>query len=148
MKLTVKEQYALLVSFYLTLKPSANVKELADTMGISVAFTSQVVTMMKRAGVIKTTRGRNGGMRINADPTVREVLASVKSLNIVNNIEDFTLPRVPEFQVMTHFIGLLSQTLDILYRRKIKNIVAELFVKTAPARQRLTLGTKTTGVMN
>ena len=74
MRLTRYTDYALRVLIYLGLRPDTlgSIGEMAERYGISENHLMKVVQQLGRAGYLKTTRGRGGGVRLGRAPeTIR-----------------------------------------------------------------------------
>jgi Rrf2 family nitric oxide-sensitive transcriptional repressor len=78
MRLTLYTDYALRTLMYLGLTEpeQASIAEIARAYGISENHLTKVVHHLGRLGLIKTSRGRGGGLRL-AQPTERIVLGEV-----------------------------------------------------------------------
>jgi Rrf2 family nitric oxide-sensitive transcriptional repressor len=70
MRLTLYTDYSLRVLLYLVLDPeqSATISEIATSYGISRNHLVKVVNNLVRLGYVASTRGRSGGLRLNAVP--------------------------------------------------------------------------------
>lgn len=79
MRLTRFSDYSLRVLMYLAVRTGgvATIDEIAEAYGISRAHLTKVVRELGRTGLLKTTRGRGGGVRLASPPeevAVGEVL--------------------------------------------------------------------------
>jgi Rrf2 family transcriptional regulator, nitric oxide-sensitive transcriptional repressor len=79
MRLTLYTDYSLRVLLYLVVDPehTATIAEIATSYGISRNHLVKVVNNLVRLGYVRSTRGRSGGLRLNASPgavTVGEVV--------------------------------------------------------------------------
>lgn len=83
MHLTRQAEYAIYTICYLaesgeqTSVPSATI---AENTGCPKSFVGNIVTALVRAGLLRTTRGRRGGVRLAGDP------ADISILNIIEAI--------------------------------------------------------------
>ncbi len=72
MRLTLYTDYSLRVLIYVATKPKdelSNIKEIAESYGISKNHLMKVTHELGKMGVIETIRGRNGGIKLAKDPT-------------------------------------------------------------------------------
>lgn len=70
-QLTAYTDYSMRVLIYLGVQPEnkrSNIKEISDTYNISNHHLSKVVYELGKSGLIKTIRGRNGGIMLAKDP--------------------------------------------------------------------------------
>lgn len=70
MRLTVHSDYALRVLTYVAVAPSqtATVHEVAEAFRISHHHLVKVAHRLTKAGILDSTRGRGGGLRLKLDP--------------------------------------------------------------------------------
>ncbi|MGP4081708.1 Rrf2 family transcriptional regulator [Pseudalkalibacillus sp. R45] len=71
MRLTQYTDFSLRVLIYLTAQKEdqlVNIKEIAEVYGISKNHLMKVIHELGKLGVIKTIRGRNGGIKLAKDP--------------------------------------------------------------------------------
>lgn len=71
MKISTKGRYALRLMVDLALNNNgANIslKEISARQGISVKYLEQIISMLNRAGYVKSERGSNGGYRLTKKP--------------------------------------------------------------------------------
>ncbi|MTH53419.1 Rrf2 family transcriptional regulator [Bacillus mangrovi] len=72
MRLTNYTDYSLRVLIYLAAKDQeklSNIKEIADVYGISKNHLMKVTYELGKMGILSTTRGRNGGIKLALDPS-------------------------------------------------------------------------------
>lgn len=71
MRLMVYTDYALRLLMLLALKGGepATIKETADRYGISKNHLMKIAHRLGQAGILETTRGRRGGLRLARDPS-------------------------------------------------------------------------------
>lgn len=71
MKISTKGRYALRLMVDLALNNNGeniSLKEIAARQGISVKYLEQIISMLNRAGYVKSERGSNGGYRLTKKP--------------------------------------------------------------------------------
>ena len=71
MKISTKGRYALRLMVDLALNNNGeniSLKEISARQGISVKYLEQIISMLNRAGYVKSERGSNGGYRLTKKP--------------------------------------------------------------------------------
>lgn len=71
MKISTKGRYALRLIVDLALNNNGeniSLKEISARQGISVKYLEQIISMLNRAGYVKSERGSNGGYRLTKKP--------------------------------------------------------------------------------
>lgn len=71
MKISTKGRYAVRVMLDLALHNTGEyikVKQIAQRQGISEKYLEQIISVLNKAGYVKSTRGAQGGYRIAGDP--------------------------------------------------------------------------------
>lgn len=71
MKISTKGRYALRMMLDLAINDNGNyikIKEIAQRQGISDKYLEQIITMLSRAGYVKSVRGAAGGYRLSKEP--------------------------------------------------------------------------------
>lgn len=71
MKISTKGRYALRLMVDLALNNNGeniSLKEISARQGISVKYLEQIISMLNRAGFVKSERGSNGGYRLTKLP--------------------------------------------------------------------------------
>lgn len=86
MRITQYSDYALRTLIYLAVKPNpyelANIQDVADSYGISKNHLTKIVHQLNRIGLIDSTRGKNGGIRLAKAPkdiNIGEVLRQTET---------------------------------------------------------------------
>ena len=71
MKISTKGRYALRLMVDLALNNNGeniSLKEVSERQGISVKYLEQIISMLHRAGYVKSERGSNGGYKLTRKP--------------------------------------------------------------------------------
>ena len=71
MKISTKGRYALRMMLDLAINDTGNyikIKEIAQRQAISDKYLEQIITMLSRAGYVKSVRGASGGYRLSKKP--------------------------------------------------------------------------------
>ena len=95
MNITSKGRYALRVMLDLAQHPDdgfVSLKTVAERQGISMKYLEAIVGNLKKAELLESTRGKEGGYRLSRDPadyTVEEILHAIEdNLAPVSCIKD------------------------------------------------------------
>lgn len=91
MRLSARSEYGLLALIDLATAAGGGplaTRELAESRGIPAAFLEQLLADLRRAGLVRSTRGPRGGFSLSRDP--REISA----LDIVEALEGSIAPSV------------------------------------------------------
>ena len=95
MNITSKGRYALRVMLDLAQHPEdgfVSLKTVAERQGISMKYLESIVGSLKKAELLDSTRGKEGGYRLSREPaayTVEEILRSIEdNLAPVSCIKD------------------------------------------------------------
>jgi len=90
LQLTKKSSYGLIAALELAGEPSeepVSASAIADRYSLPHPFVEKILHQLRRAGLVSSTQGRNGGYRLSRSPsriTVREVLEALgESLDLV-----------------------------------------------------------------
>lgn len=135
MRLTVFTDYSLRVLLVLASRTEelVTISDIAGAYGISHAHLMKVTHVLGKTGWVDTVRGRNGGMRLAADPRKLKVGDVVRALE-----EDFALVECMgenDHCVLTGACGL-----EVALREAMENFIRDLnrytladLVDTSPA---------------
>ena len=84
MKITAKARYALRILMDIALNEKRErprtIKEIADEQGIGEKFISRIVVTLREAGMISSSRGREGGFRLAKAPCDISLLAIIEAV--------------------------------------------------------------------
>jgi len=72
MKISTKGRYALRLMLDLALKYNdgyVSVKDISERQGISDKYLEQIITVLNKAGFVKSVRGAQGGYRLVSEPS-------------------------------------------------------------------------------
>ena len=71
MKISTKGRYALRMMLEFALHPDecTKINQVAERQQISVKYLEQIVTILSRAGYVKSMRGSQGGYKLTKDPS-------------------------------------------------------------------------------
>ncbi len=89
MNITSKGRYALRIMLDLAQHPEdgfVSLKVTADRQNISLKYLESIISLLKKAGLVESTRGKEGGYRLTRQPQDYSVL------DILNSIEDNLAP--------------------------------------------------------
>ena len=79
-------------------------REIAEREGLSLEYTAQILTSMRKAGLVTSVRGVNGGFRLARAATAIRRLASLKlhCKSLIPGRPSFTLEADPETLIIPH----------------------------------------------
>lgn len=97
MKISTKGRYALRLMLDLAIHNNGDcisIKEISERLGISDKYLEQIITVLNRAGFVKSVRGAQGGYLLAKDPSDYTVGSIIKlmegNLTLVTCLEDET----------------------------------------------------------
>jgi Rrf2 family nitric oxide-sensitive transcriptional repressor len=119
MQLTLHADYALRILLYLTENPGRYIstREISQAYGISRTHLVRVVQTLLAHGFVEVSEGRNGGVRLAAEPSTinlgQVVRKAEPSFQIVEcfDLKTNTCPIVPIFKLR----GILSKALESFF---------------------------------
>ena len=123
MKISTKGRYALRMAVYLAKHQCdeyVSLKAIAESEDISKKYLEQIVPMLNRAGLLRTTRGNKGGYLLTkkaGEITVGDILRATEgSLAPALNTRSMIVhekPSAPRFSFGRDFISRLRVTLTV-----------------------------------
>lgn len=131
MKITTKGRYALRMLVDITLHQSegyVSLKDISDRQDISKKYLEQIVPLLNKSHIIKTSRGNRGGYKINGDPkklTIGEVLRATEGSLAPVACLDYQpneCERVSECATLPIWEGLYKLITDYLDGISIKDV--------------------------
>jgi len=95
MRLSTKSRYGLkaliAIGYYANENP-VSLKFISNKENISESYLEQLISLLKKEGIVKSTRGAKGGYKLNKDPKeiiVGDVLKTLEgNINIIDCISD------------------------------------------------------------
>ena len=125
MRFNQKLQLGLLFALYLTRSGKTTAESAADGLGVSTSFMALVANALHRKGVIKSTRGRNGGYELNGDPLVGDIFKALSPVKLVCTNRQAGTSH--EYRALYGLASALTQSMAPLMNRKVRNLVGELY---------------------
>jgi len=88
LRLSSRTRYGTRIMVYLARHVGVTSKKrvIADAEGISSDYVEQLLVRLKTAGLVRSTRGANGGFTISCDPAATTVLDVVHAMDGVINL--------------------------------------------------------------
>lgn len=131
MRLTRYTDYALRTLIYLGLNESrvSSIAEIARAYGISESHLTKVVHQLGRIGLVQTTRGRGGGLRL-ARPAAEIVVGAVvrqteEDLALVECFANGACAITPSCRLRKALGEALAAFLEVLDRYTLADLLAE-----------------------
>lgn len=128
MKITARVDYAILAVFELALQPAGRrvqAREIAERQKIPLRFLEQILNQLKRAGIVRSVRGKSGGYllgRLARGITLKDIVVAVEGdcALLDRDAAESTIVRVWR-EIEEEFVKRLeSVTVQDLVRRKIE----------------------------
>lgn len=116
MTLGQAEDYAVRALVDLARHPEASVREIADRTTIPGAHLAKVIQALARAGLVETTRGRGGGVRLARAPgeiTLRQAVEAAQGPIRLHRcpLRSKGCPRDPQCRLYRFWTELQEQTI-------------------------------------
>ena len=130
MRLTLRSEYALLALVHLGRRPAGELVsagDIARAQRIPPRFLEQILLLLKRAGIVRSAKGRGGGFQLAREP------GAITLAEVVRLLDG---PLAPTESVSRYFRGqtpiLREKRLTALFR-EIRDLVAERMERTTLA---------------
>jgi len=125
MKLNKNLQLGLLFALYLARSGRTTIHYAASGLGVSEPFLAQVARLLRKGGVIVSSKGPNGGYELKGEPLVSDVFKAIAPVKLLST---YRLPGSShEYRALHAFAGNLTASMAPLMNRKIKNLVNEVY---------------------
>lgn len=139
MQLTFFTDYALRSLMFLAAHPqkTSSVKEIAEHYGISRNHLVKVVHKLATLGLIETSKGKGGGVRLALDPAsirLGDIIRQIESLEIVECFNSQTNTcRISEVCRLRHYLHEASQSfIQVLNKYTLADAAGSLSAFTEP----------------
>lgn len=127
MKLNKKLQLGLLFVLYLSRSGKTTTASAAEGLGVSAGFLTQVAVRLRRAGLIRATKGPYGGSELVGSPTVGQVFAALSPVQLLAKQEvTRNTTSGQERRTLNHLARNLTLALEPLMNRKVKSFGADI----------------------
>ena len=130
MRLTLRSEYALLALVHLGRRPAGELVsagDIARAQRIPPRFLEQILLLLKRAGIVRSAKGRGGGFQLARAP------GQITLAEVVRLLDG---PLAPTESVSRYFRGqtpILREKRLTAFFREIRDLVAERMERTTLA---------------
>lgn len=126
MRISAKSRYGLsaminLAKFYTT-SENVSLLSISESLGISKIYLEQVFSLLKRANLVTSVKGSQGGYQLAIDPkkiTVYDILSSIET-SLFEKTESTVEEKAPDIEQAMHHI--LFQKLDETVKEVLQNM--------------------------
>lgn len=142
MKLTTKGRYAVTAMLDLALHTqgfAVPLTDIAERQGISLSYLEQIFSQLRKAKLVKSSRGPGGGYQLARAP---EKISAGHVIDAINENVDITrcggsMNCQDNLPCLTHdfWTGLNREINDYLYRSSLADLMKGAFVQDISARQ-------------
>jgi Rrf2 family protein len=131
MNLGQTEDYAVRALVDLASHPEARIREMAERTDIPSAHLAKVIQSLARAGLVETTRGRHGGVRLARPPeeiTLKEIVEAMQGpLRFIRcPRRGEGCPRDPECGIYRLWTGMQEGIASMLERVRLADVAPGL----------------------
>lgn len=118
-----KVQNGLLLCIYLTRAGKANLPIISENLNIKLPSLQQIANKLTKAGVLKSTKGRDGGYELTGDPLVGDVFLALDPVVVLSTKElmEYNKGEV-EHRVLVKMGRIMHDAIRWLHKRKIREI--------------------------
>lgn len=123
LSLSSKSIYSLAALLELALsydKSLVSIKEIAEASGIPEDYLRQLLILMKRAGLVESSRGTNGGYKLKRPPalvTVGEIIAATEG--------PFKITTKPKERVIFDYLMGRQKEVEKIFNHTLEQLIAE-----------------------
>lgn len=129
MKLNKKTQLGIMLALYLSRNGRSSCKTVAKRLNLPPVFLDQVAQLLRKGGVIKSTKGPGGGYEILGDPCISDVYTALESSPLLEIAEITALSRGEKEHRSLVYLALdINCALGNVMHRKIRSLVNGLNV--------------------
>jgi Rrf2 family protein len=133
MKLTTKSEYSILALVYMARNVSAGnikIEDICKTYGISKKYLENLLTVLKRSGIIKAARGSKGGYSLAKNPeeiTLADIIRIMDgALAPTHSVSEYFFNHTPiekEKKVLKIFKGIRNYISDKLESTTLADLI-------------------------
>ncbi|MDE5973847.1 MAG: Rrf2 family transcriptional regulator [Eubacterium sp.] len=130
MMISTKGRYALMIMTYIAEHQDESVvslKDIAEHKNMGIKYLEIIVSSLNKAGLLESTRGKNGGYKLNRDPknyTLLEILKVAEgSLAPVSCVKEGFCDNAPNCKTNKMWCELDELISDFLTNKTLEDIV-------------------------
>lgn len=130
MMISTKGRYALMIMTYLAENgsdKSVSLKDIAENKNMGIKYLEIIVSSLNKAGFLESSRGKNGGYRLNRAPqdySLLEILKAAEgSLAPVNCVEQGFCDNAPNCRTNKMWCELDALITDFLANKTLADII-------------------------
>lgn len=129
MKISKQMQYGLLLMLYLCRSGRTTIDSACEGLKVPKSFLVQIANNLRKAGVIKSTKGPNGGYELVGSPTVRDVFNALEPIELLSSKEvaSYIMGEV-EHRALAHYIQNMTLAMHPILNRKIRDVEKQVTV--------------------
>lgn len=130
MMISTKGRYALMIMTYIAEHQNESVvslKDIAENKNMGIKYLEIIISSLNKAGLLESSRGKNGGYRLNREPkdyTLLEILKVAEgSLAPVNCVEEGFCDNAPNCKTNKMWCELDALISDFLSKKTLVDII-------------------------
>lgn len=130
MMISTKGRYALMIMTYLAEHRNdraVSLKDIAEHKNMGIKYLEIIVSSLNKAGLLESSRGKNGGYKLNKEPKEYSLLEILKvaegSLAPVNCVEEGFCDNAPNCKTNKMWCELDALITDFLSNKTLADIV-------------------------
>lgn len=130
MMISTKGRYALMIMTYLAEHrndKAVSLKDIAEHKNMGIKYLEIIVSSLNKAGLLESTRGKNGGYKLNREPKDYSLLEILKvaegSLAPVSCVEEGFCDNAPNCKTNKMWCELDALITDFLSNKTLEDIV-------------------------
>ena len=130
MMISTKGRYALMIMTYLAEHQNdkaVSLKDIAEHKNMGIKYIEIIVSSLNKAGLLESSRGKNGGYKLNREPKDYSLLEILKvaegSLAPVNCVEEGFCDNAPNCKTNKMWCELDALITDFLSNKTLEDIV-------------------------
>lgn len=133
MKISAKGRYGLAATIYLAQNPTGNITilKISEALRISKIYLEQIFALLKRAQIVSSNKGPQGGYRLNHSPddiSVYDILSALE-LSLFEKTELICSEKKQDIEKAIHY--LVFKPLDNVVELKLKEVTLSKLVQEA-----------------
>lgn len=129
MRISKQMQYGLLLAIYLCRSGRTTIENASEGLKVPKNFLVQIANNLRKAGVIKSTRGPNGGYELVDSPTVKDIFNALEPIELLSSKEvaQYIMGEV-EHRALAHYVQNMTQLIHPILNRKIRDVEKQVTV--------------------